>query len=576
MAEKTTIAQQIERIISGRNAIADHLKGEWKISGTEVSNLEAIRDTIYNIKYGPAEIKLTATSGGISIPAGYYDGSQKITITDSGGDGFLLIELNGDKAITPTDQLQTLLPGNYEDGADGFSSVVVNPIPKNYGNAAKLGQTHTPNAAEAGMILKGYEAIVYDPVEEKAVIVEGEIDSFTSADVKVIGDTVTIPAGYYATGGVKTIASGTVNQPSISVDENGLITAQTSYTSGYVTEGSTSKTLQLTPQAAITINPKREEITAVQANRYTTGAVKVSAIPNNLQDVTTLTNNLDKILKGLTFVGSDGKTVEGKMADYDDISTNILYRGRPEYVIQPGYYKAGTIKIEAQETTATITRNGGDIFPDPDQVLTKVTIPPVSTYLKDKVENMAPELVVAGSSYVDKNGDIQHGTMPKQEGDFTWDYEAYDKFPIPAGAYTGESTFVAEGYEYLNYDNMSSWEAISPYANADGVLKPEYEFVNNTFPPHVLDMKSVSLYKLPIVGNGNILTIGTYGVGYTMGADNSYESWDIAFNDGTVYVVYSNHTSPSYDFMAWVKDYTYGIPSAYVTMPDLVDALAAI
>lgn len=168
------------------------------------------------------------------------------------------------------------------------------------------------------------------------------------------------------------------------------------------------------------------------------------------------------------------------------------------------------------------------------------------------------------------------GTMIEHWGDINWDYTKYEAFPIPAGAYAGESTFVAEGYEYLNYENVSSWEAISPYADSDGNLKPEYEFVNNTLPPHVLDMKSVSLYKLPIAGNGNILTIGAYGVGYTMGEDNSDETWDIAFNDGTVYVVYSNHTSPSYDFMAWVNNYTYGTSSVHVTMNELVDALAAI
>ena len=69
--------------------------------------------------------------------------------------------------------------------------------------------------------------------------------------------------------------------PSISVSSAGLITASATQTEGYVVAGTKSATKQLTTQAAKTITPSSSVQTAVAAGTYTTGAIKVAAIPNS-------------------------------------------------------------------------------------------------------------------------------------------------------------------------------------------------------------------------------------------------------------------------------------------------------
>ena len=133
-----------------------------------------------------------------------------------------------------------------------------------------------------------------------------------STDLSASGATVTAPAGYYEEAATKSVASGSAKtpatsitaNPSISVDANGLITATASasknvtptVTAGYVSAGtagtvtvSGSNTSQLSTQAGTTITPTTSEQTAVAAGKYTTGAVKVAAMPSGTEGTPTAT-----------------------------------------------------------------------------------------------------------------------------------------------------------------------------------------------------------------------------------------------------------------------------------------------
>ena len=80
---------------------------------------------------------------------------------------------------------------------------------------------------------------------------------------------------------VNAMVSGALSD--ITVSSAGLITAQVG-TSGYLASG-TKKTKQLTTQAAKTVTPSESVQTAVSSGRYTTGAVKVAAIPSKYIDL---------------------------------------------------------------------------------------------------------------------------------------------------------------------------------------------------------------------------------------------------------------------------------------------------
>lgn len=122
----------------------------------------------------------------------------------------------------------------------------------------------------------------------------GTITTKSGSDLSASGDTVTVPAGYYASAASKAVDAGTATTPAttitaaptITVDSDGLITATVSgsqsvtptVTAGYVASGtagtitvSGSDTEQLTTQGAQTITPSTSNQT-IAAGTYLTGA----------------------------------------------------------------------------------------------------------------------------------------------------------------------------------------------------------------------------------------------------------------------------------------------------------------
>ena len=91
-----------------------------------------------------------------------------------------------------------------------------------------------------------------------------------------------VESGKYITGAITVAAMPTATQatPSITIDSNGLITATTTQTAGYVIAGTKSTTKQLAFQAAKTITPGTTDQTAVAAGYYTGGAVTVQGDSN--------------------------------------------------------------------------------------------------------------------------------------------------------------------------------------------------------------------------------------------------------------------------------------------------------
>ena len=134
------------------------------------------------------------------------------------------------------------------------------------------------NPATGDQILAGYDSYDVDGLP-----IEGTIETKTSNDITVSGATVSVPAGYYASTTSKSVAITTQATPSISVDTSGKITASVTQTSGYVSDGTKSATHQMSIQAAKTVTPSTSEQTAVAANVYTTGVVKVAAMPTATQ-----------------------------------------------------------------------------------------------------------------------------------------------------------------------------------------------------------------------------------------------------------------------------------------------------
>ena len=123
--------------------------------------------------------------------------------------------------------------------------------------------------AVAGDILSGKTAYAKD------VKITGTIPTKTQGDLTVNEATVTVPSGYYNSQVSKSVTTTTQAVPSISINNNGLITAFTTQTAGYVTAGTESATKQLTTKAAATITPSTSNQT-IAAGTYLTGTQTIA------------------------------------------------------------------------------------------------------------------------------------------------------------------------------------------------------------------------------------------------------------------------------------------------------------
>lgn len=137
--------------------------------------------------------------------------------------------------------------------------------------------------------------------------------------------------------------------PTIRINnQSGLITAQAQQPAGYTTGGTSKTTYQLSTQAAKTVTPSKSTQTAVSANRYTTGAVTVAAIPDTYVDTTSGDAKASDIRSGKK-AWVDGIEVTGNLGSAifmnNQPTISLLQAGVPMInipvkVLQPGIVDA--------------------------------------------------------------------------------------------------------------------------------------------------------------------------------------------------------------------------------------------
>lgn len=147
---------------------------------------------------------------------------------------------------------------------------------------------------------------------------------------------------------VEAMPSGSLSTPTIS--SSGLITVQVG-TSGYLASG-TKVTKQLTTQAAKTVTPTESEQTVVNSAVYTTGAVKVAAVPSETKTITangTYTPSSGKYLKQVT--------VNVPTSSSPNLQTKSVSPATAEQTITPddGYDGLSSVTVEAMPTAALST-----------------------------------------------------------------------------------------------------------------------------------------------------------------------------------------------------------------------------
>lgn len=134
--------------------------------------------------------------------------------------------------------------------------------------------------------------------------------------------------------------------PSIKVDASGLITASATQQAGKVAAGTKSATKQLTTQGAKTVTPGTSEQTAVSSGVFTTGEVKVAAMPSGALG----TPSVDASGLVTAQVSTSGYLSSGtkKTLQLNTQGAKTITPGDSEQVaVEAGVYTTGQIKVAA-------------------------------------------------------------------------------------------------------------------------------------------------------------------------------------------------------------------------------------
>ena len=164
-------------------------------------------------------------------------------------------------------------------------------IPKSGGGTAAFYDTSDGTLDSGDKMLSGNTAYA------NGTKYTGTITTKTGTDLSASGDTVTVPAGYYASQATKAVSSGSATAPatisgtsaSVSTGTNTLTLSKTisvtpSVTAGYVASGtagntSVSLTASVTTKGAATYTPTTSNQT-ISSGTYLTGAQTISGDAN--------------------------------------------------------------------------------------------------------------------------------------------------------------------------------------------------------------------------------------------------------------------------------------------------------
>ena len=176
------------------------------------------------------------------------------------------------------------------------------------------------------------------------------IPNKSSADLTVSGSTVTVPAGNYKSAASKSVATATQATPSISVSSGGLITASATQSAGYVASGTKSATKQLTVQAAKTVTPSTSEQTAVASGVYTTGVIKVGAMPTATQATPSISVSSGGLITA-SATQSAGYVASGTKSATKQLTVQAAKTVTPstssQTAVNSGVYTTGAITVAA-------------------------------------------------------------------------------------------------------------------------------------------------------------------------------------------------------------------------------------
>lgn len=195
-----------------------------------------------------------------------------------------------------------------------------------------------------------------------------------------------------------------------------------------------------------TVTPtKSQQNVTPDPGYYGLSDVTVSPIPDNYQDVSSVTATAADVLANKVFVDSEGAVTAGTMQNNGTVN-KTLDVSEKSYTVPKGYHSgSGTVGIVTEEKTATPTKQIQSITPATGKVLSKVTVNAIpENYIDTTDANaLAAEILDGKTAYV--NGIKVEGSMANNGSvSASIDGLTVTSKQIPAG-YTTGGTITLDG-----------------------------------------------------------------------------------------------------------------------------------
>ena len=219
----------------------------------------------------------------VTIAGNQYPTVPSIEVPITGGGTASFVEISDTTAaaadVASGKYFYTAAGVRTEGTASGSSAITVIETPDSSGGTVKniIAVDISSDTVDAAHLVSGYTAH-----DRYGNAVSGSIASKSSSDLTVSGDTVTAPAGYYASAASKSVASGTAGTPTATkgtVSNHSVsVTPSVTNTTGYIT-GSTKTGTAVTVSASELVSGTKSITangTGIDVTEYASVDVNVS------------------------------------------------------------------------------------------------------------------------------------------------------------------------------------------------------------------------------------------------------------------------------------------------------------
>ena len=236
-----------------------------------------------------------------------------------------------------------------------------------------------------------------------------------------------------------TAIDGIVNQGAVSaqVQEGDTYTIPKGYHNGSGTVSGVAGGGNYNLQSKTVTPTKQQQSITPDSGYYGLSDVTVGAIPQNYQDVSSVTATAGDVLANKIIVTADGAVTTGTMPNNGAVS-QVLTAGTPSYTVPAGYHSGtGTVSISPQTKSATPTKSQQTVSPDAGKVLSSVTVEAIPDEYVDTTDGTATaaQILTGRTAYV--AGEKVTGTMPNNSPAATVLDTETASYTIPAGYHDG-------------------------------------------------------------------------------------------------------------------------------------------